>query len=162
VTDLAFLSPDRAAARARRASPLARALASAPSEVRDRSRELAKIEVRGDHAALETGAEVVRLAPRRALVLAPYAEGAALRAELAQRFAVVDLTGALAALAVTGPRAERALRRMTELDLDALPAVGSVARVRCVVLRDGPDAFRLLVAQELGHYLAHVVLDALA
>jgi sarcosine oxidase gamma subunit len=165
LTELAFLSPDRAAPDARAVSPLARALAGAPSEVADLSLALAKLEVRGDLAALDlpAGVEVVSVTPRRALLLCPYAEGARLRAALAGRAFVLDLTGALAALAVRGPHAERALRRLTELDLDALPAVGAVARVQAYLLADpAGGGYRILVAQELGHYLAEVVLDALA
>jgi len=70
-----------------------------------------------------------------------------------------DATGALAGLAVTG---ERVLRRLTDLDLGSLPAAGPVAHVPAVVLRDGGERFRVYVAQELGHYLAECVLDALA
>jgi hypothetical protein len=70
-----------------------------------------------------------------------------------------DATGALAGLAVTG---ERAMRRLTDLDLHALPAAGPFAHVPAVVLRDGGERFRVYVAQELGHYVAECVLDALA
>ncbi len=52
------------------------------------------------------------------------------------------------------------MRRLTDLDLGALPAVGKVAEVPTVVLREG-DRFRLFFPQELGHYLAEVVLDTL-
>ena len=52
------------------------------------------------------------------------------------------------------------MRRLTDLDLDALPAVGKLAEVPAVVLRDG-DRFRIFFPQELGHYVAEVVLDTL-
>jgi hypothetical protein len=157
VTELAFLSPDRAVASAgfepRLASPLARALAG-DTRVRDLSL-VGKLEVRGDVDALDIDAEVVRITPRRALVLCEYERCAELRAKLAG--AVVDLTGALAGLELEG---ERVMRRLTDLDLDALPAAGKVAEVPALVLRDG-DRFRIFVPQELGHYVAEVVLDTL-
>ena len=157
MTELAFLSVDRARSgdgfEPRFASPLARALADAP-RVRDLSR-VGKLEVRGDLDAIDVDAEVVRLAPRRALVLCDHERCTELREQLPGF--VVDVTGALAGLELEG---ERALRRLTDLDLDALPAVGKVAEVPTLVLRDG-DRFRLFFPQELAHYLAEVVLDAL-
>jgi hypothetical protein len=165
VTDLAFLSPDRAVDgdgfEPRVASPLARALAG-DARVRDLSL-LGKLEVRGDVDALDVDAEIVRITPRRALVLCPYDRCAELRAALTEprtgRASVnaIDVTGALAGLELAG---EQALRRLTDLDLDALPAAGKVAEVPAVVLRDG-DRFRIFVPQELGHFVADVVLDTL-
>jgi hypothetical protein len=154
VTELAFLSPDRADAGVGFASPLARALAGS-TEVRDLSR-LGKIEVRGDVDAIDVDAEVARISPRRALVLCDYDRCADLRARLPGF--VIDVTGALAGLEVEG---EQVLRRLTDLDLDALPAAGKVAEVPAVVLRDG-DRFRVFFPQEYGHYVAEVVLDVLA
>ena len=52
------------------------------------------------------------------------------------------------------------MRRLTDLDLDDLPAVGAVAHVPTIVLRNGEE-FRLFFPQEYGHYLAEVVLDTL-
>ncbi len=52
------------------------------------------------------------------------------------------------------------LRRATDLDLDRLPAVGSVAHVQTLVLRDDEETFRLFFPQEYGHYLAEVLVDA--
>jgi hypothetical protein len=157
VTELAFLSPDRAvpgdAFEPRLASPLARALAG-DTRVRDLSL-LGKLEVRGDVDAVDVDAEVVRITPHRALVICPYERCAELRAQLGGT--IIDLTGALAGLELDG---ERAMRRLTDLDLDALPAVGKVAEVPAVVLRDG-DRFRVFFPQELGHYVAEVVLDTL-
>jgi hypothetical protein len=152
VSELAFLSPDRGEAPL--ASPLARVLRG-QARVRDLSL-LGKIEVRGDVDAIDAPeAEVVRITDRRALVLCPYERCAELRATLPGF--VVDMTGALAGLEVQG---EQVVRRLTDLDLDALPAVGAVARVQAVVSRDG-ERFRIFVPQELGHYVAEVVLDAL-
>lgn len=162
MSELEFLSPDRARAGggfdpiAR--SPLDRALPGAGAGRRDLSMT-GKIEVRGDVGGMgvpET-AELVRISPRRALVLCSYPDTAALREELcSQGRVVVDLTGALAGIAVRG---ERAMRRLTDLDLEALPAVGKVAGAPAVVLRDG-DEFRVFVPQELGHHVAVVTLDA--
>lgn len=157
MTELAFLSPDRAVTGAgfepRFASPLARALAG-ETRVRDLS-GLGKLEVRGDVDVRDVDAEVVRITPRRALVLCPYERCAELRARIGAT--AIDMTAALAGLELEG---ERAMRRLTDLGLDALPAVGKVAEVPAVVLRDG-DRFRIFFPQELGDYVAEVVLDTL-
>ena len=157
MSDLAFLSPDRARAgggfEPRFASPLARALAG-QTAVRDLS-GLGKIEVRGDVEAIDVDAEVVRITPRRALVLCDYERRAELRGRLPGM--AIDMTGALAGLELVG---ERAMRRLTDLDLDALPAAGKVAEVPAIVLRVG-DSFRIFFPQEYGDYLAEVVLDTL-
>ncbi|MBA2463340.1 MAG: hypothetical protein H0V45_16525 [Actinobacteria bacterium] len=157
MTSLDFLSPDRAVAdrglEPRLSSPLRRALAGS-DELRDLS-FLGKIEVRGDIEAIEEDAEVVRITPRRALVLCAPEEAAALRDRLPGM--VIDMTAALAGLELRGVHA---LRRLTDLDLDALPAVGRVADVPCLVLREG-DSFRLFFPQEYGHSVVEVVLDVL-
>ena len=157
MSELAFLSPDRARRedlwQPRFASPLARVLAGATT-VEDLS-QLGKIEVRGDVEAIDVDAEVVAITPRRALVLCPYERCAELRARLPGT--VVDMTGALAGLELEG---EQAMRRLTDLDLDALPAVGKVAEVPALVLRDG-TRFRLFFPQEYAHYVGEVVLDVL-
>lgn len=69
-----------------------------------------------------------------------------------------EMTSGLAGLQVTG---ERLLRRLTDLDLDALPATGMVAHVRATVLRDG-DEFRIFFPQEYADHMAEVVLDIAA
>jgi hypothetical protein len=157
MTELAFLSVDRARSgdgfEPRFVSPLARAL-SGTTRLRDLSL-LGKIEVRGDVDAIDVDAEVVRLGPSRALVLCEYERCADLRDQLPGL--VIDMTGALAGLEFEGARA---MRRLTDLDLEALPGAGKVAEVPAVVLRDG-DRFRIFCPQEVGHYLAAVVLDAL-
>lgn len=160
MSELSFLSPDLARAGggfepvAR--SPLARALEHAPPDVRDLSL-VGKLEVRGEVGAID-GGEVVQLTPRRALVLCADGQTADLRRQLRKRFELVaDMTAALAGLQVHG---EPLLRRLTDLDLDALPAVGAVAHVQTVVLRAGEE-FRLFFPQEYGHYVAEVVLDAI-
>lgn len=161
MSELEFLSVDRVESgngfEPSFSSPLERALADAPADIRDISRT-GKIEVRGDIESLDA-ADVVRLSPRRALVLCAPDETAELRARLRARFDhVLDVTAALAGLAVSG---ERLLRRLTDLDLDSLPAAGAVAQVPAIVIRNG-DEFRIFFPQEYGHYVATVVVDTAA
>lgn len=158
MSHLDFLSPDLASADARWASPLERALAHAPAGIEDLSRT-GVLEVRGELDGLDAGgAEVVRLAPERALVLCPFEEAARLRTRLAgARRLIVDLSAGWAGLGVRG---ETLLRRLTDLDLEALPAAGLVAHVHGLVLRDEGDAFRLYFPQEYGHSVAEAVIDA--
>jgi sarcosine oxidase gamma subunit len=157
VTTLDFLSPDLAGAEARWRSPLERALREAPPEITDVS-VTGKLEIRGDVGTLKARAhEVVRITPERALVLCDFTKTGELRAKLSERFLVIDMSAALAGLQVRG---ETLMRRLTDLDLDALPAVGAVAHVQAYVLRDGDDVFRLFFPQEYGHYLAEVAVDA--
>ena len=49
------------------------------------------------------------------------------------------MSAAWAALEIEGAGAERVLRRLTELDLDELPAVGQLAHVRALVARPDDD-----------------------
>jgi sarcosine oxidase gamma subunit len=159
VTHLDFLSPDLAAPAAAWRSPLERALAHAPDGVDDVSRT-GVLEVRGDVGGLDVpGAEVVTLTPERALVLCAWDGVAAAREELARRFHVTDLSAGWAGLALRG---EAVLRRVTDLDPAALPAVGAVAHVQALVLRDADESFRIFFPQEYGHYVAEVVVDAVA
>ena len=119
-----------------------------------------KVEVRGDLALFEVGEgeELVRLTPRRGLLLTDdpleavgRARGGGLRA--------YDMTGGLAGLAFEG---ETLFRRLTDLDPDALPTAGGFARIAAVLVRDEGERFRAYFPQELGHYVAEVVLDMLA
>jgi sarcosine oxidase gamma subunit len=154
---LDFLSPDRAAAEAVWRSPLERALQHAPSEIADISLT-GKLDVRGEVGSLKTRAlEIVRLTPERALVLCDFTKTAEVRAKLSERFYVVDLSATLAGLQIRG---ETLMRRLTDLDLDNLPAVGALAHVQAYVLRDDAETFRIFFPQEYGHYLAEVVIDA--
>ena len=154
---LDFLSPDRADAEARWRSPLERTLEHAPPEIADLSLT-GKLDVRGDLDSLDAkGVELVRITPERGLVLCDFTKTANVRARLADRFLVVDLSAALAGLQLRG---EALMRRLTDLDLDSLPAVGAVAHVQAYVLRDDAETFRLFFPQEYGHYLAEVVVDA--
>jgi hypothetical protein len=66
----------------------------------------------------------------------------------------------LAGIEVAAPHAAALLRRLTDLDLDRLPAVGGVAHVRALVQRPADDRFRIWFPQEYADYLAEVVLDA--
>jgi hypothetical protein len=158
---LDFLSPDRAEARdghePTMVSPLARAFArGAPAGIDDISLTTGKLEVRGGIGDVEN-AEIVRLTPGRALVLCDYERCAELRKTLDRS---VDMTGALAGLRIDRPDAERLMRRVTDLDLDELPAAGAVAHMPATVLRDGPTTFRLFFPQEYGHSMAEMVFDA--
>jgi sarcosine oxidase gamma subunit len=154
---LAFLSPDLASAEAVWRSPLERALVKAPERIEDVSRT-AVFEVTGNVAGLRPeGFEVVPLTPERALVLCAWDETGGTRAALGRDYDTVDVSAGWAGLRVRG---ETVLRRLTDLDLDALPAVGPVAHVRALVLRDDADTFRVLVPQEYAHSVAEAVLDA--
>ncbi len=117
--------------------------------------QLGKLEVRGGvpEGAIPIGVD-------RALVIV---EGDA-RAErdrlLDQGYRVYDMTAALAALEVEG---EDLMRRLTELDLGALPAVGSILRgTPAVIERRSGERFRLFVPQELGQFVAETVVDLAA
>ena len=155
MTHLEFLSPDLATDDTVWRSPLERALAHAPEGVEDLSRT-AVFEVRGDLDGLE--GEVVRLTPERALVLCPFEEAGRVRTRLngAGRV-VVDVSAGWAGLRVRG---ETLMRRVTDLDLNALPALGTLAHVRALVIRDEDSSFRVYVAQEYGHSVAESVIDA--
>jgi hypothetical protein len=159
---LDFLSPDLAKPDAASTSgawrsPLERALGHAPPEVSDISLT-GKLEIRGDIDTIHgDGFEMVKVTATRALVLCDFTRTGELREKLGQQFLTIDMSGAFAGLQVRG---ETLMRRLTDLDLDALPAVGAVARVQVYVLRDEGETFRLFFPQEYGHYLAEVVIDA--
>jgi hypothetical protein len=114
---------------------------------------LPKLEVRGgiDRVRPAAGQELLRLSPTRALLVGPGPAPKGVRS--------YDMTSALAAFELTG---EDAMRRLTALDLDRLPAAGAFARgVRAIVQRRDGETFRIFVAQELGHYTVEVVQDTL-
>jgi sarcosine oxidase gamma subunit len=158
MSHLDFLSPGLAASDAVWRSPLERALAHAHAGVEDLSRT-GVLEVRGELNGLEAGgAEVVRLTPERALVLCRFEEAGGLCARLASDGRlVVDVSAGWAGLRVEG---ETLMRRLTDLDLDRLPAIGPLAHVQALVLRDTGEIFRLYFAQEYGHSVAEAVIDA--
>jgi sarcosine oxidase gamma subunit len=157
--ELEFLSPDRAGSEAVWRSPLERALREAPETLEDLSR-LGKVEVRGAVGELDAaGFELVAITPRRALALCDPKKTAKVRRHLAdQAEFVVDMSAAYAGIRVRG---ETLMRRLTDLDLERLPAVGPLAHVQALVLRDDEETFRLFFPQEYGDYVAEVVLDAL-
>ncbi len=159
MSELAFLSPSRCAPETV-ASPLARALAGVDRDlVRDLSLD-GKVEIRGDLelVSLGDGEELVRLTPRRGLLLTQDPAEAVERLRAAGLYAY-DLTGALAGLSFDG---EQLLRRLTDLDPDALPAAGGFARVSAILVRDEGERFRAYFPQELGHFVAEFVLDQIA
>jgi sarcosine oxidase gamma subunit len=158
VSHLDFLSPDLATADAVWRSPLERALAHAPAGIEDLSRT-GVLEVRGELDGLDPdGNEVVRLTPDRALVLCAFEDTGRLRTRLAgARRQVVDLSAGWAGLQVRG---ETLLRRLTDLELGSLPAMGVVAHVHALVIRDDEETFRLHFPQEYGDSVAEAAIDA--
>jgi hypothetical protein len=156
MSELAFVSPAEARPEngfvPRAASPLARALAGAEG-IRDLSL-LRKLEVRGPIAALEVEAPVIPITPDRAVYVSDADRGEALVELLPST--IVDVTAALAGIEVEG---ETLLRRLTDLALDRLPAVGKVADVPALVRRDG-DRFQIFFPQEFGDHVVATVRDA--
>lgn len=164
MTGLDFLSTDLAERRdgfePRLVSPLAHALPASKLGLEDISLSTGKIEVRGTVESIDSPVEVFRITPERALVLCDYERVGEIRLGLEAEFdTVVDLTGALAGLRIERPDAEQLLRRLTELDLSRLPAVGGLARIPVHIFRDSDTVFRLFFPQEYGDYLVEVVLD---
>jgi len=161
VTLLDFLSPSRCEP-GTTTSPLRRALADADSAVVQDLWLDGKVEIRGDLGLVvpRAGEELVRLTPRRAYLFTeddPADVVARLR-ELG--LLAYDATGALAGIAIQG---EQLMRRLTDLELDELPAAGPLlSRVTAVILRDEGERFRVYVPQELAHDVAVAVLDAAA
>lgn len=155
---LAFLSPSRCV-EGTTTSPLGRALEGAdPAAVRDLSLE-GVVEVRGNVAAVVPGAgeELVTLSPRRAFLFVGGDPADVVERVRASDVLAYDATGALAGIAIAS---EQAMRRLTDLDLAAIPTAGPFAGVTAL-FRRGPDGwFHVYVQQELGHYVAEAVLDA--
>jgi hypothetical protein len=160
MTALAFLSPLGCEPEVL-ASPLARALAGIePGVIRDLSLD-GKVEIRGDLDTVSPGEgdELIRLSPRRGLLLVQGDPTAVVERLQSQGVRAYDATGALAGIAIEG---ERLLRRLTDLDLDALPAAGGFARIGAILVRDESERFRAYFPQELGHYVVELVLDTIA
>jgi hypothetical protein len=148
MSELAFISIGAAAI----ASPLDRALAGAQG-LGDLSL-LGKLEVRGlvDRPAL--GSELIAITPSRALVVCEPGDTAVLRDSLPG--VVIDVTSALAGVELESPEL---MRRLTDLDLAALPAAGKFAGVPAVVsLSDA--GFRIFFPQEFGDSVVAIVRDA--
>ena len=157
---LAFLSPTRCA-EGTTTSPLRRALEGAdPLQVRDLSLE-GIVEVRGEVGSVtpDSGEELVRLSPRRGFLFTaadPLVVVERLRAGGALAY---DATGVYAGIAIAD---ERVMRRLTDVDLDSIPIAGPFAHVTALIRRGADGRFHVHVHQELGHYVAEAVLDALA
>ena len=155
-----FLSPSRCEPETL-TSPLRRALDGVdPAAARDLWLD-GVVEIRGDLdlVAPDGGDELVRLSPRRGFLFTdddPADVAERLRAEGVLAY---DATGALAGMAIAS---EQVMRRLTDLDLGELPTAGPFARVTAIVLRDGDGGFKVYVQQELGHYVAEAVVDAVA
>jgi glycine cleavage system aminomethyltransferase T len=111
---------------------------------------LSKFEVRPALATVDDARVVhYRISPKRSLVV-----GAIARPE---GKLVLDLTGALAIVAVTGPQAETVIRRLTHLD--HFPSGGEVAHITAHVLAPRPETYWIVFPQEYGHYLWEVAID---
>ena len=156
---LDFLSPSRCAP-GTTTSPLRRALDEADSAVVQDLWPDGKVEIRGDLELVvpHAGEELVRLTPRRAFLFTGD-DPADVVARLREIGVLAyDATGALAGIAIEGVQL---MRRLTDLDLDALPAAGPIlSRVTGIFLRDEGERFRVYVPQELAHDVAVAVLDA--
>jgi len=105
----------------------------------------------------------------RVLAICPSGETSELRRRLeaaAGAAAVVEVTTAYAALAISGPLAREVFARFCAIDLR--PAVmpvgafrpGSVARTPGMVLRESEDRYLMLFGWALGEYMWSVVADA--
>lgn len=157
---LAFLSPARCA-EGTTASPLRRALEGAdPEHVRDLSGE-GIVEVRGDVSSVTLGLEdeFLRLTPRRGFLFTGDDPAAAAERIRAAGFLAFDATGAYSGIAIAD---EQVLRRLTDLDLAQVPTAGPFARVSALYRRGADGWIHVHVHQELGHYVAEAVLDAIA
>ena len=119
------------------------------------------VEIRG---ALETvtsgpGDDLVRLSPRRGYLFTDDNPVDVAERVRAGGVLAYDATGALAGMAI---ESEHVMRRLTDLDLDKLPTAGPFAHVTAIFRRDEDGWFEVYVQQELGHYVAEAVVDALA
>ncbi|CAN5304684.1 hypothetical protein BH20ACT13_BH20ACT13_22710 [soil metagenome] len=161
MTLLDFLSPSRCEP-GTTTSPLRRALADADSAAAQDLWPDGKVEIRGDLilVAPHAGEELVQLTPRRGYLFTN-GDPADVVARLREVGVLAyDATGALAGIAIEG---EQLMRRLTDLDLDELPAAGPLlSRVTAIVLREEGERFRFYVAQELAHDVAVAILDVAA
>jgi len=155
-----FLSPSRCEA-GTLTSPLRRALEGVdPAAVRDLSLE-GIVEIRDDLATVAPAAdeELVRLSPRRGYLFTDDDPADVAERMRAAGVLAFDATGALAGVAIAS---EQVMRRLTDLDLDDIPTAGPFAHVTAIFRRDAAGWFAVYVQQELGHYVAEAVVDALA
>jgi hypothetical protein len=162
-TLLDFLSPDQAApdlapGETAWRSPLDRALANAPAGIEDISRT-GVLEIRGDLSTLDVpAAELVTITPTKGLLLCDPDRVTEIRQEVLSDFLALDVSAAWAGLRIRG---DQLLRRLTDLDLEALPAVGSIHHVQTLVIRDEGETFRLFFPQEYGDSVTEIVIDAI-
>ena len=157
---LTFLSPTRCAEGAT-TSPLRRALEGAGrAAVRDLSLE-GIVEVRGnvDSVTPQTDEEFLRLSPGRGFLFTDADPVEVVDRVRAAGVLAYDATGAYAGIAIAS---EQVMRRLTDLDLAAIPTAGPFAQVTALFRRGADGWFYVYVQQELGHYVAEAVLDALA
>jgi hypothetical protein len=113
-----------------------------------------KVELRGDVASFEAE-RIVRLTPRRAVVLCADAPALVARARAAGLRAY-DMTGALAAIPVEG---EELLRRLTEVEVTEPTAAPVAGDVPALIFPLGDGGYELYVARELAQYVGEVVRD---
>ena len=172
----AFLSPSRCEP-GTLASPLRRALdtvsdtdgrkeraSGAEGDIQHLVRDLwldGVVEIRCDLdlVAPAVGEALVRLSPRRGFLFTdddPADVAERLRAGGVRAY---DATGALAGMAIAS---EQVMRRLTDLDLDSIPTAGPFAHVTAIFRRGADGRYLVYVPQELGHYVAEAVVDALA
>ncbi|MDQ3858196.1 MAG: hypothetical protein M3327_07085 [Actinomycetota bacterium] len=154
MTELAFLSLAAADGSGRfrplARSPMARRLREAGAELEERDGWLVAVRVPGEEERPLKIRDVTHEPgrPSNSLLLAGTpAEGR-------------ESDAGFAALEIEGPGATTVLRRLTELPLDDLPAVGALAQIRAWIVRLGEERYRLFFEQEYGHYLWEVVVDA--
>lgn len=155
-----FLSPSRCEPETL-TSPLRRALEGVdPAAVRDLSLE-GVVEIRGDLdlVAASAGEELVRLSPRRGYLFTDDDPADVAERLRAGSVLAYDATGALAGVAI---ESEHVMRRLTDLDLDAVPTAGPFAHVTAIFRRGADGSYLVYVQQELGHYVAEAVVDAIA
>jgi hypothetical protein len=119
------------------------------------------VEIRGSVEAVVAGAgeELVLLSPHRAFLFTHGDPADAADRVRAGGALAYDATGALAGIAI---ESEQVMRRLTDLDLEQIPTAGSFAHVTALFRRGADGWFNVHVHQELGHYVAEAVLDALA
>jgi hypothetical protein len=156
----AFLSPS-SCAQGTVTSPLRRALEGAgPAQVRDLSLE-GIVEIRGNLDAVvpASGEELMRLSPRRGFLFTAGDPTEVVERVRAAGTLAYDATAAYAGIAIAS---EQVMRRLTDLDLDTIPTAGPFAHVTALFRRGADGWFHVHVHQELGHYVAEAVLDAIA
>ncbi len=119
------------------------------------------VEIRGDVDVVSAGpGEVlVRLSPRRAFLFTQDDAADAAERIRATGARAYDATGAYAGLAIAD---ERVLRRLCDLDFEQIPTAAPFAHVSALYRRGADGWIHVYVHQELGHYVAEAVLDAIA